>query len=125
MKRSVHPEAYDYLVQLEGSRKIVDNMIEELVIGIWEAHADIREGKPVLGGMMVEQNDVIIENGVPTLGPDYYGYVGESYEEAMAREAVHISTKATALTGSAPEVWINLYPTLVIKKTIITLKLPQ
>jgi hypothetical protein len=88
MKRSVHPEAYDYHVNaLETPPKIVDGMIEEIVIGIWEGNADIREGKPVGGGMMVVQNDVIIENGVPTLGPDYYGYVGEYYEDAMAREA--------------------------------------
>ncbi len=83
MKRSTHPEAYDYVVILEGSTKIVDDMLDKLVIGIWEAHADIRAGKQGLGAMKVEQCDVITENGSDILGPDYYGYVGESYQEAV------------------------------------------
>ena len=85
MERKTHPEAYDYMVKLEGSSTAVDDMLDSLVIGIWEGHADIRAGKPGLG-MMVEQNDVVIENGVEVLGPDYMGYFGESYEEAIARK---------------------------------------
>jgi len=89
MKRSTHPEAYDYYIrEFDVTPQIVDGMIDDLVIGIWEAHEDIRTGKPSKGGgMMVLQCDVITENGVEVLGPDYYGYVGESYEEAMEREA--------------------------------------
>ena len=87
MRRSTHPEAYDYYLKaFETTSKIVDGMLGELVIGIWEAHADIRAGNPLLG-MMVEQNDIIIENGVEVLGPNYNGYIGESHEETLIREA--------------------------------------
>ena len=94
MKRSTHPEAYDYYLRaFETTPEIVDDMLDKLVIGIWEGHADIREGKPGKGGLKVIQCDVITENGVETLGPDYYGYVGESYEEAIRRELVEIGFK--------------------------------
>lgn len=56
MKRSTHPEAYDYFIKMGDTPQQIAGYIEEFVIGVWEAHADLRAaGK--LPAIMLESTE--------------------------------------------------------------------
>ena len=42
MKRETHPEAYDWQLLCGRTKEQIEGAFDELVIGIWEAHADLR-----------------------------------------------------------------------------------
>ena len=46
MKRDTHPEAYDYFIKMGDTPQQIEGYLDSLVIGIYDAHADLRaEGK--------------------------------------------------------------------------------
>jgi len=42
MKRSTHPEAYDYFIKMGDTPQQIAGYFDSLVIGIYNAHADLR-----------------------------------------------------------------------------------
>ena len=58
MKRSTHPEAYDYMIKIGIPRKEVDDCLDAYGIGLWEAHADLRAaGKLPASAMLRESTE--------------------------------------------------------------------
>ena len=46
MMRSIHPDAYDWFIKMGDTPKQIAGYIDEFVIGVYDAHADLRaEGK--------------------------------------------------------------------------------
>ena len=57
MKRSTHPEAYDYFIKMGDTPEQMEGYWASYVIGVWEAHADLRAaGK--LPAVMLESVEV-------------------------------------------------------------------
>jgi len=83
VNREVHPEAYDYMVNERGwTPEELTELSKNQIIGSYKAHL-YRQGK----GEIWKSEAVISESGEYIPGEDYEGYINESYDEAMAREA--------------------------------------
>ena len=54
MKRTTHPEAYDWLIKLGDTPEEIEGYIDAYVIGIWEAHADLRAAGKLPGADISE-----------------------------------------------------------------------
>jgi len=63
MKRSKHPEAYDWAILCGKTPEQVEGALDSVVIGLWNAHADLRaEGKLPASAIPKEDADKIIES---------------------------------------------------------------
>ena len=84
MKREVHPVAYDYMLNNgEGwTTDELEELSEAQIVGTYEFYEYTQ------GTRKMEMTHCVVnESGDLVDMIDYEGYVGESYQEAMIREA--------------------------------------
>ena len=70
MKRSTHPEAYDWLIKCGDTPQEIEDMFDSLVIGIYNAHADLRAAGKLPASAMMESVEPIIGEYDPSLTPE-------------------------------------------------------
>ena len=81
-KSDAYIKGYQILLEQGMQPESIDTLKDSLVEGTYEFE------EYFAGRMKGHKNDILVtESGEKVLGPDYEGYVNESYNEAVIREA--------------------------------------
>jgi len=87
-KNEAYRKGYEILLSRGWKAEEIDELDEDMVEGSYEC------SEFVAGRMKGHMNDVVTDkDGNKVLGPDYEGYINESYEDAMRREAAENKNK--------------------------------
>jgi hypothetical protein len=55
MKRSTHPEAYDWLIKCGDTPQEIEGYIDSYAIGIYHAHADLRKAGKLPASALIKE----------------------------------------------------------------------